>query len=38
MNFLLFRSYALQGDMGVFGRATPAQTPPNSHQLRKSYC
>ena len=22
---------------GVFGRASPAQTPPSSHQLRKSY-
>ncbi len=32
----IIRVYAVQGKLGVFGRAIPAQTHPSSHQLRKS--
>ena len=32
-----YKSYVVQGKLGVFGRVKPAQTPPIPRQLRKSY-
>jgi hypothetical protein len=31
------RSYEVQGDSGMFGQASPAQTSPSTYQLGKSY-
>ena len=35
--FIVLGRTHLAGGCGVFGRATPAQTPPNSSEVRNSY-